>query len=165
MRLIDTETGMFVEIINPAQTPYAILSHTWDPEGEQSYQEVRKIQRSFEKSRARTPAGSTVGRGFDANSSSSRTPSLQRHACSFLPRSDESQEHSQPCDRHLLCRKDISWKIREACAAALRLGYRLLWIDSCCIDKQSSAELSEAINSMFQWYSLASVCLAYLPDY
>jgi hypothetical protein len=33
-----------------------------------------------------------------------------------------------------------------------------------CIDKASSAELQEAINSMFRWYSLAVVCYAYLED-
>lgn len=38
------------------------------------------------------------------------------------------------------------------------------WIDSCCIDKTSSAELSEAINSMFKWYQKAQVCYAYLSD-
>lgn len=35
---------------------------------------------------------------------------------------------------------------------------------SCCIDKSSSAELSEAINSMFRWYRDAEVCYAYLCD-
>ncbi|KAK6437856.1 hypothetical protein LTR95_005951 [Oleoguttula sp. CCFEE 5521] len=39
-----------------------------------------------------------------------------------------------------------------------------LWIDTCCIDKTNSVELSEAINSMFKWYSNATVCLAYLSD-
>ncbi|KAK3364641.1 hypothetical protein B0T25DRAFT_599039 [Lasiosphaeria hispida] len=34
----------------------------------------------------------------------------------------------------------------------------------CCIDKASSAELSEAINSMFTWYKSAAVCIAYLSD-
>jgi hypothetical protein len=38
------------------------------------------------------------------------------------------------------------------------------WIDTCCIDKSSSAELSQAINSMYQWYSDAQVCYAYLSD-
>ena len=33
-----------------------------------------------------------------------------------------------------------------------------------CIDKRSSAELSEAINSMFKWYSKSRVCYAYLAD-
>ena len=36
------------------------------------------------------------------------------------------------------------------------------WVDSCCIDKTSSAELSEAINSMFRWYQNAAKCYAYL---
>ncbi|GIZ49813.1 hypothetical protein CKM354_001283800 [Cercospora kikuchii] len=39
-----------------------------------------------------------------------------------------------------------------------------LWIDTCCIDQKDSAELSEAVNSMFQWYQKAVVCLAYLAD-
>ena len=181
MRLLDTETGMFVEINNPAERIYAILSHTWSPHGEQSYQEVREIQRSFEL-RARSLAESVADEMLNANSSlascttplrhrlrswRSKLPPLLRRksAASTLPHIEGLQEHPQACDRHLLCRNDISLKIREACAAARRHGYRLLWIDSCCIDKQSSAELSEAINSMFMWYSAASVCLAYLPDF
>lgn len=39
-----------------------------------------------------------------------------------------------------------------------------VWIDTCCIDKSSSAELSEAINSMYRWYANAVVCYAYLSD-
>lgn len=35
---------------------------------------------------------------------------------------------------------------------------------SCCIDKTSTAELSESINSMFRWYQKAKVCYAYLED-
>ena len=42
-------------------------------------------------------------------------------------------------------------KIRSACAKAREEGIKWLWIDSCCIDKSSSSELSEAINSMFAW--------------
>ncbi|KZZ93871.1 Heterokaryon incompatibility [Moelleriella libera RCEF 2490] len=39
-----------------------------------------------------------------------------------------------------------------------------IWVDTCCIDKSSSAELSEAVNSMFRWYREASQCYAYLSD-
>lgn len=39
-----------------------------------------------------------------------------------------------------------------------------LWIDTCCIDKKSSSELSESINSMFRWYAEADLCFAYLQD-
>jgi hypothetical protein len=38
------------------------------------------------------------------------------------------------------------------------------WIDTCCIDKSSSAELAEAINSMYRWYEAAAVCYVYLTD-
>jgi len=38
------------------------------------------------------------------------------------------------------------------------------WVDTCCIDKSSSAELSEAINSMFRWYREAARCYVYLSD-
>lgn len=49
MRLIDTDTGEFRVFTNHFQVPYAILSHTWDATGEQSYQEVCEIQVSYWK--------------------------------------------------------------------------------------------------------------------
>ena len=39
-----------------------------------------------------------------------------------------------------------------------------IWIDTCCIDKTSSADLSEAINSMYRWYAKSEVCYAFLND-
>jgi hypothetical protein len=55
-------------------------------------------------------------------------------------------------------------KIRNFCNVAARDGFQYVWIDTCCIDKSSSAELSEAINSIFNWYQQADVCFAYLSD-
>jgi hypothetical protein len=55
-------------------------------------------------------------------------------------------------------------KIADCCALAASDGWDYVWIDTCCINKSSSAELSEAINSMFQWYREAQVCYAYLAD-
>lgn len=43
-------------------------------------------------------------------------------------------------------------------------GWEWVWMDTCCIDKSSSAEVSEAINSMYQWYLGAEFCIAYLAD-
>ncbi|KAI0364799.1 HET-domain-containing protein, partial [Pilatotrama ljubarskyi] len=111
MRLIDTNTGDFVEITHPDKVVYAILSHTWSPEGEQSYQEILELRRTL-----------------------------------FL-------HHPQ-----------LSLKVKGVCKIARRHGYRYVWIDSACIDKTSSAELSEAINSMYEWYRLADVCYVYLSD-
>ncbi|KAE8329169.1 heterokaryon incompatibility protein-domain-containing protein [Aspergillus sergii] len=55
-------------------------------------------------------------------------------------------------------------KVQGACAQARADGFDYIWIDTCCIDKSSSAELSEAINSMFTWYANAAICYAYLSD-
>ena len=48
-------------------------------------------------------------------------------------------------------------KIRLSCVQAKRDGLQYVWVDTCCIDKSSSSELSEAINSMFKWYQNAAV--------
>lgn len=55
-------------------------------------------------------------------------------------------------------------KIPGFCREAARHNIRWGWVDTCCIDKRSSAELSEAINSMYDWYSNAATCFVYLSD-
>jgi len=55
-------------------------------------------------------------------------------------------------------------KIRDSCHQAQRDKYRYIWIDTCCIDKTSSTELAEAINSMYQWYKDSAICYVYLAD-
>ncbi|EGX87908.1 ankyrin repeat-containing protein, putative [Cordyceps militaris CM01] len=55
-------------------------------------------------------------------------------------------------------------KIQRSAQLAVVQELAYIWIDTCCIDKSSSAELSEAINSMFQWYEQAVVCYIYLAD-
>jgi hypothetical protein len=56
------------------------------------------------------------------------------------------------------------WKILEACVRACADGFDWIWADTTNIDKTSSSELSEAINSMYAWYRNADVCYAYLAD-
>ncbi|KAF2790565.1 HET-domain-containing protein [Melanomma pulvis-pyrius CBS 109.77] len=55
-------------------------------------------------------------------------------------------------------------KIQFCAQQAERDGLRYFWVDTCCINKSSSTELSEAINSMFRWYQNAQRCYVYLPD-
>jgi hypothetical protein len=55
-------------------------------------------------------------------------------------------------------------KIRSFCVLARWKGYDYVWIDTCCIDKTSSAELQEAINSMFAYYRDSDTCFVYLAD-
>lgn len=100
----------------------------------------------------------------------------------YVPRSDEAyailshtwgsaaeevtyQEMVAPTRSESTLSKPGYHKIVQTCEIA-RTQYQLrwAWIDTCCIDKSSSAELSEAINSMFRWYRDAFVCFAYLAD-
>ncbi|THU88755.1 HET-domain-containing protein [Dendrothele bispora CBS 962.96] len=55
-------------------------------------------------------------------------------------------------------------KVKNACALARKYKFGYIWIDACCINKESSAELSEAINSMYRYYHNSRVCYAYLVD-
>lgn len=61
-------------------------------------------------------------------------------------------------------RKPAYDKVKFACRQAAADGYSYIWIDNCCIEKSSSAELSEAINSMYVWYQRAGICYASLFD-
>lgn len=55
-------------------------------------------------------------------------------------------------------------KVDTCCKMAKQEGLDWVWIDTCCINKSSSAALAEAINSMFRWYRDASKCIVYLHD-
>ncbi|KAK1751408.1 heterokaryon incompatibility protein-domain-containing protein [Echria macrotheca] len=55
-------------------------------------------------------------------------------------------------------------KIVRTCGLARDMGLSYAWADTCCIDKTSSAELTESINSMFEWYRKATICIVYLSD-
>lgn len=56
-------------------------------------------------------------------------------------------------------------KIRRTCLQAKGDGLQYAWVDTCCINKDSSAKLSEAINSMYKWYENAAVCYAFIADF
>ncbi|KAI0884286.1 HET-domain-containing protein [Annulohypoxylon maeteangense] len=55
-------------------------------------------------------------------------------------------------------------KIEGCCHQAIEDEYDYIWVDTCCIDKKSLTELSEAINSMYEWYSKSAICYVYLAD-
>ena len=63
------------------------------------------------------------------------------------------------------CKRRLGYqKIQGCCDQAKADTLQYAWVDTCCIDMRSSAELSEAINSMFRWYSEAHICYVYLAD-
>lgn len=56
-------------------------------------------------------------------------------------------------------------KIYQTCALAQQSGIPYAWVDTVCIDKSSSAELTEAINSMYNYYRRSKICYAYIDDW
>ncbi|KAI0672185.1 hypothetical protein C8Q78DRAFT_732543 [Trametes maxima] len=165
MRLLDTETGQFRTVLNHFAVPYAILSHTWDSAGEQSYLEVRGIQTSVWKGHADETLifwlSCLLGLVFTmiVNAISPFLQHVRRLPVlgSWIPQ----YSYKGPS---ILFDPRLSEKIRMACAVAREAGHQYLWIDTCCIDKRSSSELSEAINAMYEWYSQSSVCFVFLSD-
>ncbi|KAK0645789.1 heterokaryon incompatibility protein-domain-containing protein [Cercophora newfieldiana] len=72
-------------------------------------------------------------------------------------------QEMQNLNRAVRKKKGFS-KIFQAAQQAKDDGLNWVWVDTCCIDKTSSAELSEAINSMYMWYQRSRICYAYLAD-
>ncbi|KAG2149066.1 heterokaryon incompatibility protein-domain-containing protein [Suillus bovinus] len=118
---------------------YAIFSHRWLDTGEPSYQDMMEKKLS-DPSNARHSL-------FDIKS----RPKCGRHA-SFISRSASENKARSPGYE----------KLQKCCEEARRLDLQFLWSDTCCIDKNSSAELDESIRSMFRWYQNSSICIAYL---
>ncbi|KAK3654194.1 hypothetical protein LTR56_004249 [Elasticomyces elasticus] len=55
-------------------------------------------------------------------------------------------------------------KILSTCKQAAKDGLKYVWCDTCCLDKRSSSELQETINSMYRFYALSAICYVYLED-
>ncbi|KAH7114708.1 hypothetical protein B0J13DRAFT_488008, partial [Dactylonectria estremocensis] len=77
---------------------------------------------------------------------------------------DEEEVSLQDLEGTRAANKKGYQKVKSCCSRALADEFEYIWIDTCCIDKTSSAELSEAINSMYRWYQEADVCYSYLAD-
>lgn len=69
-----------------------------------------------------------------------------------------------PVPRSHIKHKEGYRKVKAACDMALSQHFEWIWIDTCCINKSSTAELSEALNSMWRWYKDCRTCYAYLED-
>ncbi|KAL1948066.1 hypothetical protein VTO73DRAFT_12141 [Trametes versicolor] len=155
-RFLNTWTGEFEWHPDPKMVTYAILSHVWrKPEegGEQSYDDVRRIQQEVEENRW-VPASLDSDTGVCSDTSMAWAP------FAFISFEDiESTEYGT-----IFAHPGLSDKIKGFCQVAREAGFRLAWNDACCIDKTSSAELSEAINSMYEWYRHSDMCYVYLAD-
>lgn len=140
MRLINIHSFRLEEFFGRNIPPYHILSHTWGDD-EISFQEYTWLQTYAEK----------VAAGVI--------------------------EEKPPKQRERLKAKDESLRRRSGYQKIIHFAQLVptlqthdhhtadyIWVDTCCINKESSAELSEAINSMYQWYKGAELCIAFLAD-
>jgi hypothetical protein len=183
MRLLNVSTREVEEFQGNDVPPYAILSHTWGGE-EVTFHEMEAIAR-YRRSQQDPvvthmmppPAGSpdamklmllsTMLMAFRGKRSRASRASALPALTNGYETDDDDKSHTRmvpSSSPHPFEHKAGYSKITYACGQAQKDGYRYVWVDTCCIDKRSSAELSEAINSMFSWYQRAAVCYTYLDD-
>jgi hypothetical protein len=55
-------------------------------------------------------------------------------------------------------------KIQKCRDKAIKQNFQWVWIDTCCMNEESNAELSEAINSMDRWYENEAFYFVYMSD-
>ena len=78
---------------------------------------------------------------------------------------DEEVQYQDFRSQSVLGKRKRGWeKIRKTCELALNDSCDFAWVDTCCIDKSSSAELSEALNSMMVWYAASQICHLPMPS-
>lgn len=128
MRLIDANSLELHYFTDNAVPDYAILSHTWGSQ-EVSYQDfvlINKLRATSESSR---------------NSHEDEKNTLMLLSMRMLLRGHLNIPASLSGIKEDLSERAGYTKIANAARIALSLGYQWIWIDTCCIDKTSSAEL------------------------
>ncbi|KAK1752020.1 hypothetical protein QBC47DRAFT_306371, partial [Echria macrotheca] len=143
MRLINVKTLEMHEFFGNDTPRYAILSHTWGKD-EISFQDW---QAALELPQLIAACQSTGATSLDAYT---------------ILRQRRFDELTTKAGYH----KIISFcrLVRQGLDFWDTGPLEWVWADTCCIDKRSSSELSEAINSMFRWYRDSEICVAYLSD-
>ncbi|KAK5060161.1 hypothetical protein LTR84_010045 [Exophiala bonariae] len=175
MRLLNVET-LKLESYHHVETtpPYAILSHVWEEE-EVTFQDIdepflgkdfRELQNRFNELEKRfNDIRQLIADSGSHVSASTSDQSLASPVDSSSLGFHDTTSGSAESPALIQARRLKGWsKLEGCCHEAARFGLRHVWIDTCCIDKSNSSELSEAINSMFAWYRDAELCLAYLSD-
>ncbi|KAF4635639.1 hypothetical protein G7Y89_g2458 [Cudoniella acicularis] len=120
------------------------------------YRSIQSLKFSLE---TKEKHGRTGTRGLPITQSSHKATRHLIPRAEKLPRPsalDMKQGNTKPMQGYK--------KLQMSANVAKSEGYNYIWIDTCCIDKSSSTELSEAINSMFQWYKDSAICYAFLSD-
>lgn len=160
MRLLNCETLELELFTTWEDTPsYVILSHTWEKEEvtfddiheSPKERDIRILRERLEELMSATPSTVNVTENSEStkfqggNSKSDRATSITGRDYSAFPHLSYAIKNKG--------RTKVERCIREA----KKYGIGYVWCDTCCIDKSSSAELSEAINSMWAWVRTTSL--------
>ena len=165
MRLLNVKTRKLEEFFNMPVPEYAILSHTWgeDELVYRDFQESDSMLRLLGEMQSLSPKSTRLRprllRGRQSLSPNSTQPSLNSVLSRSRTRNQTPLDLLKPS-----CNQSSYLKLDGCCVQATKDGHSYVWIDTICIDKSSSAELSEAINSMYKWYADAQDCYVYLSD-
>jgi hypothetical protein len=139
MRLLNAATLDFKFFNDDELPPYSILSHTWGSE-EVCYQELEYVQKRLSLTR-------------------------ELHENAVYVAALEAAAALEGLDSAEFIRQRAGYrKIEQTARLARESGLDWFWVDTCCIDKSSSAELQEAINSMYRWYKISTRCVVVLED-
>jgi len=154
MRLINIDTMKMVEFYGSQVPEYLILSHTWEATGEISFQDYLWLSNHDE----------AVSLGILDD----MTPE-QRHRAQAKAQSVRLSSGFRKIDLFATLARDTrtDWTTIPPGYQALQssiLNTSHIWVDTVCVNKESSAGLGEAINSMFVWYQSAATYFAYLGD-
>ncbi|KDR74942.1 hypothetical protein GALMADRAFT_569193 [Galerina marginata CBS 339.88] len=152
----------FMEAFLKKNTAFAILSHRWSDD-ELSFQDICKL--SLVTPEAVTTFIQQCSKRSPQSTSTEVINKLVELSGGSTPPSDGG-----PTMLHRLM--DLCPHISE-CTGLVKLikfcdlafeqhKCELAWIDTCCINKTSSAELDESIRSMFRWYRNSSICIVHL---
>jgi Heterokaryon incompatibility protein (HET) len=151
---------------------YAIFSHRWLKSGELTFQDLLKLK-------------SITAAGF-SQLLKSPTELMKLSGTTIL---DKARKESIKCgvsakegikcdDRAVLEKMEeiCEWlsnknhkandfvKLVKFCKKASEYQCNFVWLDTGCIDKDSSAELEESIRSMFKWYKNSRICIIHLGE-
>lgn len=138
MRLLNVTTLQLESFSDWSSTPpYLILSHVWGSD-EVTFDDITETEEES-----------------DIRKIHAQLHDLQPNTCSssFRPAiSKAGIDYSHlPHLKYSVVQKKGWAKIEGCLREAKKYGLKYIWCDTCCIDKSSSAELSEAINSMWDW--------------
>jgi len=168
-RIINTHTLEFETDCTFFKDNYATFSHTWTQEGAEvdfpdgvkllaRANSVRIAKGLWAQEKQWKMSGSSL-RGVQLRSA-------EAHRALTFPKdySVRASEEENPAHETIPNLTLEEAKLLRAVKAARELGFKYLWVDNCCIDKEDNMELTEALSSMGQWYTNAAMCLVYLED-